>query len=72
MMNYGEALKYQREINGFTQSGLAKATGISQQKISYYESGKHSPPIEDCIKLADFYGITLDELVGRDVKQKNN
>ena len=72
MINYGEALKYQREINGFTQSGLANATGISQQKISYYESGKHSPPIEDCIKLADFYGITLDELVGRDVKQKNN
>jgi DNA-binding protein len=72
MINYGEALKYQREINGVTQSGLAKATGISQQKISYYESGKHSPPIEDCIKLADFYGITLDELVGRDVKQKNN
>ena len=72
MMNYGEALKYQREINGFTQSALANATGISQQKISYYESGKHSPPIEDCIKLADFYGITLDELVGRDVKQKNN
>ena len=71
MINYGEALKYQREIDGLTQSGLTNATGISQQKISYYESGKHSPPIEDCIKLADFYGITLDELVGRDVKQKN-
>jgi len=66
MVNYFEAIKYQREISGISQNALAKATGISQQKISYYESGKHSPPIEDCIKLADFYGITLDELVGRD------
>ena len=66
MYNCAEALLYQREVAGLSQSALAKATGISQQKISYYESGKHSPPIEDCLRLADFYGITLDELVGRD------
>ncbi len=64
-MNCGEALKYQREVKGYSQSALALETGISQQKISYYESGKHSPSIEDCIKLADFYEISLDELVGR-------
>ena len=66
MINYSEALKYQREINGLSQSELARATKIAQPKISYYESGKHAPPIDDCITLADFYGITLDELVGRD------
>lgn len=65
MRNISEALKYQRETANLSQSGLAKATGISQQKISYYESGRHSPSIEDCILLADFYGISLDELVGR-------
>jgi len=65
MKNYTEALKNQREINGLSQSALAKSVGFSQQKISYYESGKHSPSIEDCIKLADFYGVTLDEIVGR-------
>lgn len=63
-MNIGEALKYQREVNGISQNALAKATGISQPKISYYESNKHLPLIDDCIKLADFYGITIDELVG--------
>lgn len=68
-MSIGEALKYQRELKGLSQSALAKSTGISQPKISYYESGKHLPLIDDCIKLADFYGVTLDELVGRD---KNN
>ena len=69
MYEIGEELKYHREKNGFSQSSLATATGISQQKISYYESGKHSKPIEFCITLADFYGISLDELVGRDFIQ---
>lgn len=69
-MNIGEALKYQREANGISQNALAKETGISQPKISYFESNVHLPLIDDCIKLADFYGITLDELVGRDVKSK--
>lgn len=69
MRNIGEELKYQREVKGYSQSTLANETGISQQKISYYESNKHSPPIEDCIKLADFYDISLDELVGRDYKK---
>ena len=64
----GEALKIQRETVGISQSALAKATGISQPKLSYYESGKHMPPIDDCMKLADFYEITLDELVARTFK----
>ena len=72
MSIYGNSFKYQREASGLTQSGLAKAVGISQQKISYYESGKHEPPITDCVILADFYGITIDELIGRDIKQSSN
>lgn len=67
MKKIGEALKYQREINGYSQNTLSKNVGISQQKISYYESDRHSPNIDDCIILADFYGITLDELVGRNI-----
>ncbi len=66
MNEIANTLKEHRETHPLSQSQLAKLTGISQQKLSYYESGKHSPPIEDCITLADFYGITLDELVGRD------
>jgi transcriptional regulator with XRE-family HTH domain len=39
---------------------------ISHQNISRWESGQVLPSIDFCVKLADFYGITLDELVGRD------
>lgn len=67
MLNYGEALKYQREIKGISQSQLAKETGLKQQMISWWEAGKGLPNIEFCVILADYYGITVDELVGRDL-----
>lgn len=65
MINYGEALKYQREQHGYTQHALAKATGISQVNISRWERGEVLPNIDFCVKLAEFYGITVDELIGR-------
>ena len=66
MINYGEALKYQREINELSQMELARRTGLKQSMISWWEAGKGLPNIDFCVWLADFYGITLDELVGRD------
>ena len=66
MIKYGAAFKYQRELNHLTQNQLAKNTGISQQNISRWEREEKAPSIIFCIKLADYYGITLDELVGRD------
>ena len=66
MLNYGESLKYHREANNLSQTALSKATGIPQTTISAYENGTNIPSIVNCILLADFYGITLDELVGRD------
>ena len=71
METYGKALKYQREASGLTQTQLAERTGISQESISRWENNLVLPNIDFCIKLADFYGITLDELVGRDgIKNK--
>lgn len=66
MLNYGEALRYQRETAGLNKSELAKALNISHQNISRWEAGSVLPNIDFCVQLADFYGITLDELVGRD------
>ena len=71
MRNYGDALKYQRDINDLSQLKLAQSTGLSQQAISLWESNKRIPSIENCEILADFYGITIDELIGRD-SIKNN
>lgn len=62
-----EALKSQRKLHDLTQMELAKAVGIPQSTISAWEKGINIPNVVDCIKLADFYKITLDELVGRDI-----
>lgn len=70
MINYSEALKEQREAFGLSQSALSKKTGIAQPKISYYESGLHNPPLDDIITLSQFYGITIDELIGLEPKDQ--
>lgn len=65
-LNYGEALKQQRTLMGYTQEQLSKATGIAQPNISAWENNVYAPSMDFCIILAVFYGISIDELVGRD------
>ena len=65
-MNYGNDFKQWRISSNLSQEQLAKLTGISQQAISFWEQNKRTPNMDDCITLANLYGITLDELVGRE------
>lgn len=64
-MNVGDALKEQRENLGLSIMELSRKTGVSHQNLSRWEANQVAPNIYACMKLADFYGITLDELVGR-------
>ena len=66
MKNYGELLKEIRIERGKTLKDIEKATGISNSNLSRWEHNKVVPSIFFCEKLADYYGISLDELVGRD------
>ncbi len=68
MNNYGEELKYQRLKRNKTLLQVEKDTGISNSNLSRWESGKVLPNIEFCVKLADYYGISIDELIGREIK----
>lgn len=68
-MNYGKIFRELRVERNLSQRDLAKETGISQQAISFWEQDKRTPNMDDCIRLADFYNISLDELVGRDFKE---
>ena len=67
-INCGEILKEQREKLGLSQSMVASKINTSHQNVSRWESGKIMPSIDFCVKLADLYDITLDELIGRDKK----
>ena len=67
---YGKEIKEIRKSFGYTQNEVAKATGIPQNTISWIELDKGIPNLQQCVLLADFYGISLDELIGREVKEK--
>lgn len=69
MKKYGQILMNERKARNISQEKLAKAIGITQAQISYYEKDINEPSISICERLADFYGISLDELVGRDYDQ---
>lgn len=54
-----------REDNDKKQIELAKYLGVSQGTYSLYERGEVNIPVDALIKLADFYNVSLDYLVGR-------
>lgn len=58
-------IKDLREDRDLRQSDLAAATGIDQRTISNYETGKTSPDAYALIKLADYFGVSVDYLIGR-------
>ena len=68
---YGKAIKAMRITNGLSQSQLAKETGIPQNTISWIEGDKGIANIFQIVKLADYYGISVDELIGRDFTSNN-
>lgn len=59
-------LKELREQKKISQIKLTQELNISPITYNRYETGKREPNIETLIKLADFYNVTLDYLVGRD------
>ena len=71
MKNYGEALKEHRVASGKTLMEVEKDTGISNVNLSRWERGEVIPSIMFCEQLADYYGITIDELIGRNITSKN-
>ena len=64
-MNMVKNLKMLRNQMGISQQGLAEALGISQQSVNRYENHKVEPDIDTLIKMADFFGVSVDHLVGR-------
>ena len=68
-MKYGQVLKNQRKLAKLTQKQLAEKIGVSQQAISFIENDVNEPRIGICVALADFYGISVDELIDHGVKK---
>ena len=64
-----EVLKFEnirnlRIDNGYTQKQIGEYLGISQNTYSQYEIGVLNYPIDVLIRLASFYGVSVDYLLG--------
>lgn len=62
-MTLAEKLLALRTEKGLSQEDLAEQLGVSRQSVSKWETGQSVPDLDRIIKLADLFGVTVDELV---------
>lgn len=55
-----------RNEKGLTQREIAKIFNVSQGTYNNWENGKTQPSIEQLVAIADFFGVSIDYLVGRE------
>lgn len=67
---FSDNLKTLRIERNLTQVDLAKIVGVSQATIYFWESGTNEPTLSYLIKLANFFEITLDDLIGETIIPK--
>lgn len=66
----GQRIRLLRNEKELLQKDLAKQLNLSQQTISLYESNKREPDYETLKKIADFFCVSIDYLLGRtDIKK---
>ena len=69
--NFAIKLRELRKASGMTQEQLAAEFGVSVQAVSKWETAASYPDIELMPRIADLFGVSLDELL-RDVKNEKN
>lgn len=61
-------LRELRQSHGMTLKQVAALIGVSEASVSMYERGINEPDIKTIRILADYFGVTIDELVGHDIQ----
>jgi transcriptional regulator with XRE-family HTH domain len=69
MQRFGEKLRTLRQQRGLTMRELADDLGLATHGyIGDLESGRRQPSLELTIKIADFFGVSLDQLARDEVE----
>ena len=66
----GQLLKALRQEKGITQEQLAEQMGVSNRSVSRWENGANMPDLDLLIALAKFYGVSLEEILDGERKEK--
>ncbi len=73
MNTFAKRLKFLREEHKLSQTELANALGISRGSLSFYENAERTADIETLYKVSEYFGVTLDYLIGKsDNRTKEN
>lgn len=67
---YARNLAYLRKKHDMTQNDIANLLRVSKATSCKYENGNVEPTIKQLIKLADFFGVTMDQMVKQDLSQE--
>ncbi len=62
-MTLGEHIQELRNARGLSQTDLAEAMDVSRQSVSKWETGTSTPDLEKLLRLADYFHLSLDQLV---------
>ena len=64
MSTFGDRLKELRQKSNIKQTAIAEMLGVLPRAVRFYESGEREPNIESIKKLADFFNVSTDYLLG--------
>lgn len=70
-MRFDENLRILRKEKDYSQEYLAEKLGVTRQTISKWENGTAMPDLKKLIELADFFEVSMDDLLGLDYKTIN-
>lgn len=63
---FGNNIKYLRKKSGITQAGLAEQVGKKHTSVGNWETGFNEPSLTDLLKIADIFGVSVDDLLKSD------
>lgn len=65
MVIFQKRLIEQRKLNKVTQREMANLLGMAQPSYIRYENGTAEPNLENVVKIADYFDVSVDYLLGR-------
>lgn len=71
-MQYGDILRKLRNNKGLSQKELTDRLNINRSTYARYETSSTQPDFDTLAKLSDFYGVSVDYILGRENKNQQN
>ena len=69
-MTFAQKLKEMRIRAGMSQEKLSEKVGVSRQAITKWETDKGAPDMDNLMALSDLFGVSVDELLGREARRQ--